>query len=63
MGLSRSTFYDAPIIRLDDAEIVRRMQTICDESRPTDIGASTPSFGIRASSSCQNLSILRGSLQ
>jgi hypothetical protein len=31
MGLPRSTFYDAPTTRLDDAEIVSRMQTICDE--------------------------------
>ena len=31
MGLPRSTFYDAPAARLDDAEIVDRMQTICDE--------------------------------
>jgi putative transposase len=31
MGLPRSTFYDAPAAHLDDAEIVGRMQTICDE--------------------------------
>jgi putative transposase len=31
MGLPRSTFYDAPSTRLDDAELVRRMQSICDE--------------------------------
>ena len=31
MGLPRSTFYDELAARLDDAEIVRRMQTICDE--------------------------------
>jgi putative transposase len=31
MGLPRSTFYDGPAARLDDAEIVGRMQTICDE--------------------------------
>jgi hypothetical protein len=32
MGPSRSTFYDdAPSAHFDDAEIVRRMQTICDE--------------------------------
>jgi putative transposase len=31
MGLPRSTFYDVPAVRLDDAEIVHRMQTICDE--------------------------------
>lgn len=31
MGLPRSTFYDAPTTRLDDAEIVSRMQAICDE--------------------------------
>ena len=31
MGLPRSTFYDAPAARLDDAGIVSRMQTICDE--------------------------------
>ena len=31
MGLPRSTFYDAPSLAVDDAEIVSRMQTICDE--------------------------------
>ena len=31
MGLRRSTFYDAPSGAVDDTEIVRRMQTICDE--------------------------------
>jgi putative transposase len=31
MGLPRSTFYDALTTRPDDAEIVSRMQTICDE--------------------------------
>jgi putative transposase len=29
---ARSTFYDVPAAHLDDAEIVGRMQTICDES-------------------------------
>lgn len=31
MRLPRSTFYDAPVARPDEAEIVGRMQTICDE--------------------------------
>jgi len=31
MGLPRSTFYDAPTTHLDDAEIVSRIRTICDE--------------------------------
>ena len=31
MGLPRSTFYDAPSVAVDDAEIVGRMQAICDE--------------------------------
>ena len=31
MGLPRSTFYDAPATPLEDAEIVGRMQAICDE--------------------------------
>lgn len=31
MGLPRSTFYDAPAVRLDDAALVDRMQSICDE--------------------------------
>jgi putative transposase len=31
MGLPRSTFYDASAARLDDAEIVGHMRTICDE--------------------------------
>jgi putative transposase len=31
MGLARSTFHDAPATHLDDAEIVSRIQTICDD--------------------------------
>ena len=31
MGLPRSTFYDAPTVRLDDAELVGRIRAICDE--------------------------------
>jgi putative transposase len=31
MGLPRSTFYDAQTTRSDDAAIVSRMQSICDE--------------------------------
>lgn len=31
MGLSRSTFYDAPTVRLEDIDIVVRIQSICDE--------------------------------
>ena len=31
MGLLRSTFYDAPSVAVNDTEIVRRMQAICDE--------------------------------
>jgi len=31
MGLPRSTFYDAPIERADDAQLVARMAAICDE--------------------------------
>ena len=31
MGLPRSTFYDAPSVTVVDAEIVGRMQAICDE--------------------------------
>jgi putative transposase len=31
MGLARSTFYDAPTMRFDDAEIVTCIQMICDE--------------------------------
>ena len=31
MGVARSTFYDAPAVNLDDAEIAGRMQMICDE--------------------------------
>ncbi|MFZ0459483.1 MAG: IS3 family transposase [Rhodoplanes sp.] len=31
MGLSRSTFYDVPAIRTDDAEIVARITVICEE--------------------------------
>ena len=31
MGLPRSTFYDAPSVAVDDTEIVRSMQAICDE--------------------------------
>jgi putative transposase len=31
MGLPRSTFYDAPVAQIEDAEIVARMVAICDE--------------------------------
>jgi hypothetical protein len=31
MGLPRSTFYDAPAVRADDAEIVAAITAICDE--------------------------------
>ena len=31
MGLSRSTYYDAPAVQADDGEIVAAMTTICDE--------------------------------
>jgi len=31
MGLSRSTFYDAPASQADDGEILARLQAICDE--------------------------------
>jgi putative transposase len=31
MGMPRSTFYDAPATRLDDAQILARMALICDE--------------------------------
>lgn len=31
MGLSRSTFYDAPAVPIDEAELVARMRAICDE--------------------------------
>lgn len=31
MGLPRSTFYDAPALKADDAEIIANMITICDE--------------------------------
>jgi putative transposase len=30
MGLPRSTFYDAPAVQVDDAELVARITTICD---------------------------------
>ena len=33
MGLLRSTFYDAPSVAVDDTEIVRRMQAICERVR------------------------------
>jgi len=31
MGLSRSTFYDAPATSIDETELLARMQAICDE--------------------------------
>jgi len=31
MGLPRSTYYDAPSLKADDAEIVATMIAICDE--------------------------------
>ena len=34
MGLSRSTFYDAPAKGIDGDELLRRMQSLCDEFEP-----------------------------
>ena len=31
MGLPRSTYYDAPPVKTDDAEIVANITAICDE--------------------------------
>ena len=31
MGLPRSTYYDAPAVKADDAEIVVVMTAICDD--------------------------------
>ena len=31
MGLSRSTYYDAPPMLADDTEIISRIRTVCDE--------------------------------
>lgn len=31
MGLSRSTYCNAPVVQADDGEIVAAMTTICDE--------------------------------
>ena len=31
MGLPRSTYYDAPAIEADEAQIVARIAAICDE--------------------------------
>jgi putative transposase len=31
MGMARSTFYDAPAVKFDEAEVADRMQMICDE--------------------------------
>ena len=31
MGLPRSTYYDAPPVKVDDAEIVTAITAICDE--------------------------------
>ena len=31
MGLPRSTYYDAPVATADEAEIVARIEAICEE--------------------------------
>ena len=31
MGLPRSTYYDAPPVKTDDAEIIANITAICDE--------------------------------
>ena len=31
MGLARSTYYDAPSVEVDEAELVTRIQAVCDE--------------------------------
>ena len=37
MGLPRSTYYDAPSVKTDDAEIVANITAICDRLRPMAI--------------------------
>ena len=40
MGLPRSTYYDAPPVKTDDAEIVANITAICDELKPMAIAGS-----------------------
>ena len=51
MGLPRSTFYDVPTIRLGDAEIVSRMQAICDELEAYGYRRGGPTSSSRAPAS------------
>jgi hypothetical protein len=38
MGISRSTFYDAPEAGAGDVAVVAEMKAICDESKPMATG-------------------------
>ncbi len=38
MGIARSTYYDRPVIEIDDTAIVAAMGEIADTSRLTAIG-------------------------
>ena len=51
MGLPRSTYYDAPVATADEAEIVARIEAICESSKPTAIAVSVPRCATKASSS------------
>jgi putative transposase len=49
MGIPRSTFYDAPAIAADDAEIVTKIAVICDEFESYGyrrVGAALPQEGV-----------------
>ena len=45
MGLPRSTYYDAPVATADEAEIVARIEAICEEFEAYGyrrVGAAAP---------------------
>lgn len=46
MGLPRSTYYDAPSRKADDAEIIATMMAICDEFEVYAIAGLAPSCAI-----------------
>ena len=47
MHLPRSTYYDAPPVKADDAEIVAAITAICNELRLMAIGGLALSFAIK----------------
>ena len=47
MGLPRSTYYDAPLVKADDAEFVATITAICNEFEAYGFAGLVLSFAIK----------------